>query len=292
MKTVLAAAMEVRRPSILGELIIALTFVPIITLQGMEGKMFSPLAVTVSMALLSSLLLSIFVIPLLCLVFLKPEAGEGVLMQAAKAIYEPMLAWVLRHRVTVVGAATVLILGTMALLPRLGTEFVPVMDEGAFDMDVQLMPGVSLDKALETTLEVERRLMRFPELQTLVSRTGQTGVAVEARGVDKTGFVGMLKPRSEWTSAVSRDELAERMREAIEDIPGMAASFSQPIQCRIDELVAGTRAQVIVKLFGDDLAVLKQKADEMGAVLAGVDGVTDLGVERTAGQPYITIRAC
>jgi cobalt-zinc-cadmium resistance protein CzcA len=289
LKTVLAAAMEVRRPSILGELIIALTFVPIITLQGMEGKMFSPLAVTVSIALLSSLLLSIFVIPLLCLVFLKPEVGEGFLMRAAKATYQPMLVWVLRHRIAVVGIATVLVLGTMVLLPRLGTEFVPVMDEGAFDMDVQMLPGVSLDKALETTLEVERRLMRFPELQTIVSRTGQTGVAVEARGVDKTGFVGMLKPRSEWTSASSRDELAERMRAAVEDIPGMAASFSQPIQCRIDELVAGTRAQVIVKLFGDDLAVLRKKADEMGAVLAGVDGATDLGVERTSGQPYITI---
>jgi cobalt-zinc-cadmium resistance protein CzcA len=131
--------------------------------------------------------------------------------------------------------------------------------------------------------------MKFPELQTVVSRTGQTGVAIEARGVDKTGFVGALKPRSEWTSAGSREELADKMREAVADIPGMVASFSQPIQCRIDELVAGTRAQVIVKLFGDDLRVLKQKAGEMARVLSQVRGVEDLSEEKVAGQPYLTV---
>jgi cobalt-zinc-cadmium resistance protein CzcA len=137
--------------------------------------------------------------------------------------------------------------------------------------------------------EIERRLKQFPELETIVSRTGQTGVAVEARGVDKTGFVGALKPRSEWTSATSRDELTGKMRDAIADLPGVVASFSQPIQCRIDELVAGTRAQVIVKLFGDDTGVLKQKAGEMAAVLGEVRGVSDMVVERIAGQPYLTV---
>ena len=122
-----------------------------------------------------------------------------------------------------------------------------------------------------------------------MSRTGQTGVSVEARGVDKTGFVGTLAPRGTWTSARSRDELVDQMRESVADIPGVVASFSQPIQCRIDELVAGTRAQVILKLFGDDTGVLKQKAAEMAAVLGGVPGVSDLVVERVAGQPYLTV---
>jgi len=289
MATVLAAAVEVRQPSILGELIIALTFVPIITLQGLEGKMFSPLAFTVALALLASLLLSIFVIPVLCLAVLKPESKESPVLRAIRRLYLPSLRWTLGHRVTVVIAGGVLVFGAIALVPRLGTEFLPIMDEGAFDMDVQLLPGVSLDKALETTLEIEKRLMKFPELQTVVSRTGQTGVAIEARGVDKTGFVGALKPRSEWTSAGSREELADKMREAVADIPGMVASFSQPIQCRIDELVAGTRAQVIVKLFGDDLRVLKQKAGEMARVLSEVRGVEDLSEEKVAGQPYLTV---
>jgi cobalt-zinc-cadmium resistance protein CzcA len=163
------------------------------------------------------------------------------------------------------------------------------MDEGAFDMDVQMLPGVSLDNALEVSREIERRLKAFPELETVVSRTGQTGVSLEARGVDKTGFVGTLAPRGTWTSAHSRDELTDRMRESVADIPGVVASFSQPIQCRIDELVAGTRAQVILKLYGDDTGVLKQKAAEMAAVLGSVPGVSDLVVERVAGQPYLTV---
>jgi heavy metal efflux system protein len=286
---VLAAAMEVRKPSIFGELIIALTFVPIITLRGLEGKMFSPLAVTVAIALLSSLLLSIFIIPVLCSVLLRPEAGESPVLVALRRAYEPALRWTIGHRIAVLVGGGVLVGAALALAPRLGTEFLPIMDEGAFDMDVQLLPGVALDKALETTLEIERRLKRFPELETVVSRTGQTGVAIEARGVDKTGFVGALRPRSEWTSASSREELADRMREAIADIPGMVASFSQPIQCRIDELVAGTRAQVIVKLSGDDLAVLRRKAGEIARVLAKVRGATDLSEEKVAGQPYLTV---
>jgi cobalt-zinc-cadmium resistance protein CzcA len=284
-----AAAIEVRRPSILGELIIALTFVPIVTLQGLEGKMFSPLAFTVALALLSSLLLSIFVIPVLCLAFLRPDHKESLVLHAIRRVYRPALRWTLGHRAAVLGLGGLLVVGGMALVPRLGTEFLPVMDEGAFDMDVQLLPGISLDKALETTLEVQKRLSRFPELVTVVSRTGQTGVALEARGVDKTGFVGDLKPRTEWTSARSRDELMEKMRDAVADIPGMNASFSQPIQCRIDELVAGTRAQVIVKLSGEDLAVLKRKASEIANVLAGIEGVADLAEEKVAGQPYLTI---
>jgi heavy metal efflux system protein len=287
--TVLAAAMEVRKPSILGELIIALTFVPIITLEGLEGKMFSPLAFTVALALLSSLLLSIFVIPVLCLVLLKAETKESPVLHAIRRAYLPALNWTLGHRATVVVAGGVLVIGALAMVPRLGTEFLPIMDEGAFDMDVQLLPGVSLDKALETTLEVQKRLMKFPELQTVVSRTGQTGVAIEARGVDKTGFVGALKPRSEWQSASSREELADKMRDAVADIPGMVASFSQPIQCRIDELVAGTRAQVIVKLFGDDLGVLKHKGGEVAKVLSEIRGAEDLSEEKVAGQPYLTV---
>ena len=287
--TVLRAAVEVRKPSIFGELIIALTFVPIATLQGMEGKMFSPLAYTVALALLASLLLSIFVIPTVCLVTLKTVHRASPVFTLARRLYLPLLTWALRRRGIVVAGAGVVLLAALLAAPRLGTEFLPVMDEGAFDMDVQLIPGVSLDHALRTAGEIERRLKRFPELDTIVSRTGQTGVAIEARGVDKTGFVGALKPRRQWTSARTREELMDRMRAELADIPGMVFSFSQPIQCRIDELVAGTRAQVIVKLFGDDTEVLRRKTAEMAVVLGRIRGATDLVVERVAGQPYLTI---
>jgi heavy metal efflux system protein len=289
LETVLRAAVEVQKPSVFGQLIIALTFVPIVTLQGMEGKMFSPLAYTVALALLSSLLLSIFVIPTLCLVGLKTVHAESPVFALAKRTYLPLLAFALRRRLVVVTLAAIALVGAVLLIPRLGTEFVPAMDEGAFDMDVQLIPGVSLEQAMKTAGEVEKRLKRFPELETVVSRTGQTGVAIEARGVDKTGFVGSLKPRGEWRTARSREELIDRMRESLADIPGMLFSFSQPIQCRIDELVAGTRAQVILKLFGDDTDVLRRKGGQMAAILRSIRGAADLVVERVAGQPYLTV---
>jgi cobalt-zinc-cadmium resistance protein CzcA len=166
----------------------------------------------------------------------------------------------------------------------------PVMDEGAFDMDFQFLPGISLPESVEMSRKVEERLMDFPELKTIVGKTGQTGIALEARGVEKTGYVGVLKPRPEWTTARTREELTEKMRQAMADFPGIVFSFSQPIACRIDEIVAGTRAQLIIKLFGEDLEVLRAKAAEIAAVLEGIPGTADLVVERIAGQPYISVR--
>jgi cobalt-zinc-cadmium resistance protein CzcA len=291
LSTVLQSVMEVRRPSIFGELIIALTFLPIITLEGMEGKMFSPLAITVSIALFASLFLSVFITPVLCAYFLKPGAEKrNAPLEWIKRVYLWVLNLCMRMPVLILGESIVLMLAAVLLIPRLGTEFIPVMDEGAFDMDFNLIPGVSLDKAMEITNLIEQRLMKFPEMETLVSRTGQTGVPLEARGVDKTGFVGLLKPKEQWTTAKTREELADKMRDALADIPGMTFTFSQPIQCRIDELVAGTRAQLILKLFGDDLDVLKAKTNEMAKVLGEIQGCEDMVVERVSGQPYIGIR--
>ena len=289
---VLQAVLEVRRPSIFGELIIALTFIPIMTLQGIEGKMFAPLALTVSIALLASLVLSIFVIPVLSLLLLRRSAERrNRVMEMLTSAYSRLLRWTLRRKALVLSAALLMLAGSLLLIPRLGTEFIPAMDEGAFDMDIQLLPGVSLDRSLAISKEVERRLKQFPELETIVSRTGQTGIALEARGVEKTGYVGTIRPRREWTSAKTRDELTNKMREAMEVFPGMAFSFSQPIACRIDELVAGTRAQIIIRLFGEDLETLRAKADAIGRVIAGLRGVRDIVVESVAGQPYVTIAA-
>jgi cobalt-zinc-cadmium resistance protein CzcA len=290
--TILKAVLEVRKPSIFGELIIALTFIPIIALQGIEGKMFLPLAFTHIIALFASLLLSLAAIPAFCHFVLKPHRDKrSPLVEWAKRAYLPILRWGLRRKAVLITLAVGLLAGTVILIPRLGTEFMPIMDEGAMDMDIQFLPGISLDESLAMSRKVEARLMEFPELVTIIGKTGQTGVALEARGVEKTGYVGVFKPREEWTSARTREELADRMREAMENFPGMGFSFSQPIACRIDELVAGTRAQLIVKLFGPDLDVLKAKAGEIGAALARVRGAADLTVESVAGQPYITVRA-
>jgi cobalt-zinc-cadmium resistance protein CzcA len=287
---VFKAVIEVRKPSIFGELIIALTFLPIVLLQGYEGKMFSPLAFTVAIALLASLLLSIFVIPVLCSLVLKPgHEKESFLLRAAKRAYLPVLKFGLRRKAVVIGAAALLLAAAVAVMPRLGTEFLPVMDEGAFDMDFQLLPGVSLDKALEISKLVEQKVMAFPEMAVIVGKTGQTGIAIEARGVDKTGYVGALRPRSEWKNAKTSTELMEKMRRAVADVPGMVISFSQPIQCRINELMEGTRAEVLVKVFGEDMDVLKSTAEDIARVLSGVRGAKDILVEQVSGQPYISI---
>ncbi|MGE5352245.1 MAG: efflux RND transporter permease subunit, partial [Acidobacteriota bacterium] len=290
LSTVLKSVLEVRKPSIFGELIIAVTFLPILSLQGLEGKMFTPLAITVAIALLSSLLLSIFIIPTLCAMFLKPDKEKAnPVLEGAKKIYFPLLNWSLARKKVVVSSAVAMVAVALIMLSQIGTEFMPVMDEGAFDMDVQLLPGVSLEKSLEINQMIGEKLKKFPELETVVSRTGQTGIAMEAVGVNKTGYVGVLRPRSEWKTAKTREELTEKMRQSIASIPGIGFGFSQPIQCRIDELVAGTKAQLIIKLFGDDMQVLKEKADDIAKNLSKIEGTTDLVVEQVAGQPYLAV---
>lgn len=288
--TVLKAVLEVRKPSILGELIIAITFLPILALEGIEGKMFAPLAMTVAVALLSSLVLSIFVIPVLCSIILKPQREtESILMGLVRKLYLPMLQYGMKKKSPVLSGACILLVLSIVTIPRLGTEFIPIMDEGAFDMDVSLLPGVSLDTAVEINRIVGEKLKSFPELHTVVSRTGQTGVALDTRGVDKTAYVGVLKPKPEWKSARDREELTGKMREALEGIPGIGFGFSQPIQCRIDELVAGTRAQLILRVFGEDIDTLRSIGDEMTRVLSKIEGATDLLSEKVTGQPYLTI---
>lgn len=288
--TVLKAVLEVRKPSIFGELIIAITFIPILSLEGIEGKMFGPLAQTVAIALLSSMVLSIFVIPVLCSIILKAQPEkESVIMKYVKRAYLPLLEQSMRKRKMILSAAGVFLLVSVLIIPHLGTEFIPIMDEGSFDMDVSLLPGVSLERAVEANKMIGEKLKQFPELKTVVSRTGQTGVAMDTRGVDKTGYVGVMYARDAWESGLNREELTERMRQSLSSIPGIAYSFSQPIQCRIDELVAGTKSQLILKLFGEDMDVLKQKADDIVKVLSRIEGSTDLMAEKVSGQPYLSI---
>jgi len=171
----------------------------------------------------------------------------------------------------------------------LGTEFIPTMDEGSFDMDVSMLPGVSLATAMEVNKRAAETLMKFDELDVVVSRTGQTGVALDTRGSDKTGYVGIFKPKEEWKRNISKEALTNEMRTSLESIAGITFGFSQPIQCRIDELVAGTRAQLIVKLFGEDINVLSEKSAEIAKVLSTIKGGTDLNTEKVSGQPYLTV---
>ncbi|HEX9112829.1 MAG TPA: efflux RND transporter permease subunit, partial [Nitrospirota bacterium] len=246
--------------------------------------------ITVAIALLASLLLSVFVIPALCVLFLKPHPEkESAVMKHAYRLYLPLLEYAMKRKRVVLNTAGALLVVSLLIATRLGTEFIPVMDEGSFDMDVSMLPGVSLAKAMEVNQQVAEKMMQFPELDTIVGRTGQTGVALDTRGTDKTGYVGIFKPRKEWKRNISKEKLTNEMRESLDSIAGITFGFSQPIQCRIDELVAGTRAQLIVKLFGEDINVLGKKSAEIAKVLSTIRGGTDLSAEKASGQPYLTI---
>ncbi|MCC6345794.1 MAG: efflux RND transporter permease subunit, partial [Nitrospirales bacterium] len=288
--TVLEAVLEVRKPSLFGELIIAITFVPIMTLQDMEGKMFSPLAFTVVIALLSSLLLSVFVVPVLCSFFLKAsEEKESVLVRGAKRIYLPALAWIMRHKKKALLTAVGFFVLSLALVPFLGSEFIPNMDEGSLTTQVIRLPSVSLSESVEIEKKVQQALLRFPEVLTVVSKIGSAEIATDPMGPNISDPIVLLRPKEQWKSATTKEELVEKIRGELEGIPGIGLNITQPIALRVDELISGVKSQLAIKLFGEDMEILKEKAEEIAKAVSKVKGVADLRVEQTAGQPYVTV---
>ena len=291
MLTVLEAIIEVRKPSLFGELIIAVTFIPLMTLQGMEGKMFGPLAFTVVIAIISSLVLSIFVIPVLCFIFLRPGAEkESIIVRAALKVYSPLLTFAMRRKIPVIAAALILFLSSLLLFPFIGKEFIPTLDEGSIVINATRLPSIALEDSLDVTTVIERELMKFPEVKTVVSRTGTDEIGTDPMGPELSDIFITLRPQNEWRFK-TKEDLKENMREALEKIPGLALVFSQPIQMRVDELVSGVRAQIAVKLFGEDMDILQEKGAEITAALKDVRGVTDLRMQQIAGQYYLEIKA-
>ncbi|MDO8749362.1 MAG: CusA/CzcA family heavy metal efflux RND transporter [Candidatus Omnitrophota bacterium] len=289
--TILNAVMEVRKPSILGELIIAITFLPIMTLQGMEGKMFSPLAFTIAIALFSSLALSIFVIPVFCSFFLKAgNEKESFLILWAKKLYLPVLKNALKHRITVIISALMMFGGSLALIPFLGTEFIPALDEGSLTPQIIRLPSISLRESVEIEAIAQKIIMRFPEVETVVSKIGTAEIATDPMGPNISDPIVILKPRKYWKTAKTKEELAEKMREALSRIPGIGLNVTQPIALKVDELISGVKSQIAIKLFGDDMDILKAKGDEIAKIISGVKGVEDLRVEQVSGQSYVEVK--
>ncbi len=287
---VLRAVLEVRRPSLFGELIIALTFVPLLTLHGMEGKMFIPLALTVVIALLSSLLLSMTVVPVLAAVLMKPRVMKdgGRLLEESRRLYRHMLEGAMRRTRLVVIAAGGVLLGGATLVPFIGREFVPIMDEGTIVVNLTRLPSISLSESLKIAGEVERLLLELPDVRSVVSRTGANELGTDPMGMELSDMYVLLKPESEW-QAPSKANIEEHIRRRLAQVPGLAFGLSQPIAMRVDELASGVRSQVAVKLFGDDLDTLRTKADQIVRVLGQVRGLSDLRVEQVSGLYYLKI---
>ncbi len=287
---VLEAAREVGRPVVFGIIIIIIVFIPLITLQGMEGKLFAPLAYTIMIALMVSLVLSLTLSPVLCLAGLRTEGKTDTwTVRGAKRLYQPALRWALSHRLAVFTGAGGLLLGSLVLVPFLGGEFIPILDEGALTPQVLRLPDVSLSRSIEMEKDAQRALLEFPEVTLIVSKIGRSEIAVEPMDPNESdGFV-TLSPRDTWQSATTKIALVEAMRRKLARIPGIAVLMSQPIQERVDELISGVKTEVAVKLFGDDLIVLKDTAEQIASVLQQVEGVRDLKVEQQWGQGYLTI---
>jgi heavy metal efflux system protein len=288
------AAVEVRKPTLFGELIIMIVYVPILALEGIEGKLFRPMALTVIFALLGSMVLSMTLMPVLASLLLPRHMphGDGWLVRGLKRAYRPLLHGALRFRLLVLAGAVLVLGNAIFLATQLGTEFVPKLKEGSIVINTVRLAGVSLDESVRYGTHIERALLKaFPdEIARVWTRTGSPEVATDPMGLEVSDVFVMLKPRESWKKASTQDELVQVMQQELSTLPGMRMAFSQPIEMRMNEMAAGIRSDLGVKLFGDDFAVLKEKAREIEAALKRLPGSADISVEQLTGQPVLAIQ--
>jgi cobalt-zinc-cadmium resistance protein CzcA len=302
-ETILSASVEVRKAGQFGEILIIAAYLPIVSLVGIEGKMFRPMGFTVILALSGALVLSLTLIPALCAIFLKegkqvPASQdafheENPLVRWFQRLYVPALSFTMRWRWATVIAALGMIAVCGFLIPFLGSEFLPKLEEGALAINAARLPSVSLPEAVTMTNALEGVVREFPEVTTVVSRIGRPEIATDPMGVNLGDTYVLLKPKEQWQSASSREELVEKMESKLKDLPTMAYTFSQPIEFRMAELIegVGSRSDIVVKIFGDDLDELKAQADKVANAMSQVSGVADLRVQQVSGQPVLSIRA-
>ena len=293
-ETLTDAPLEVARPVAFGVGIILIVFLPILSLEGIEGKLFKPMALTLIFALLGSLVLALTLTPVLAMHLLPREVKETEpwLVRLAHRLYQPALAGALQHRSATIVAALVLVVGAGVLALRMGGEFLPRLGEGAIVGTTVRLAGISVDEAVAQNDLIEKHLLaEFPdEIEHIWTRLGTAEVATDPMGVELSDFFFALKPRFQWTKASTQAELTERMRAVLDQVPGLRAAFSQPIEMRLNELIAGIRSDIGIKLRGDDLAELRRLADEIQKILVGVRGATEVTVEQLAGQTFLQVR--
>lgn len=291
-RVVLEAASEVATPVLFGVGIIILVFLPLMTLEGMEGKMFAPLAYTIAIALFVSLVLSLTMTPALCSYVLKGGSGEDTkLIQTIKKPYLSALNWVLKNEKKTITFSALLFMGTIALFPFLGTSFIPEMKEGSIVPGINRVPNISLEESMKMENKAMKLIMeQVPGVKSAISGLGRGESPADAQAQNESTPIISLKPREEWPEGWTQDDIAEKMRAVLEKyIPGVQIIMAQPISDRVDELLTGVRADVAVKIFGEDLDTLKQKADEIAKIAGTVKGATEIKVEKVSGQQYLNI---
>ena len=292
-RTILDACLEVGRPVVFAVVIITIVYLPILSLTGIEGKMFKPMALTVIFALIGSLILSLTYIPAAMTFLLRGhiEEKESPIMRKAREWYAPAFTWVMVNRKKALAISIALVVASIAIFPFLGSEFIPRLDEGSLALQIQRLPSVSLTESVKIAGRAESILLTFPEVSRVISKTGRAEVATDPMGVDLSDVYVELKPRSEWKTK-DRAELIEKMAKALDDgVPGAVFSFSQPIELRVSELISGVRSDVAIKLFGDDLDTLKSKAEEISRIVGKIPGAEDVKAEQVSGLPQLQIKA-
>lgn len=290
--TVLSASREIVRPSFFGVLIIMIVYLPILTLTGVEGKMFRPMALTVLLALGGAMIFAITFVPAAVAIFLRGRVSEkeNIFMRLAKAVYRPLLEVCLRYRLAVTTGAVFLVLFSAILASRMGTEFIPSLDEGDIAMHALRIPGTSLSQAIEMQHVLERRLMEVPEVRHVFSKIGTPDIATDPMPPSVADTFIMIKPRSEWPDpAKPKSALVSGLNELVTGLAGNNYEFTQPIEMRFNELLSGVRADVAVKIYGDDLDQLASSAESVSQVLETIPGAADVQVEQTTGLPLMTV---
>lgn len=286
------AVREVTRPLLFAIFIIIIVFVPLFLLQGMEGKMFRPLALTVCFAMLGSLLVSFTIVPVLCSHFVRRRAAsrENVLVRTAKRSYMTALSWTLaRRRLTLLVAFGTLAV-SLLLIPFIGTEFLPQLNEGAIAINIVRLPSASLDGSVIVGTEIERLLLeKFPEVKTVVTKTGRAEISEDPMGPEQSDVIIMLHPKGEWRTGRSREDLVAAIQQELGKIPGIRLSFSQPIALRVNELISGIKSDVAIKVFGADLDLLRENANRIAFAIGAIEGAEDVKVEQVAGFNQVEI---
>jgi len=294
-KITFQGATKMMRSAIFGQLIIIIVFIPILSLINVEGKMFRPMALVFCFALIGAMLMCFTYVPVVASMFLKPtDPGKKTissrLIHFLEEKYSPTIIWALRRKNLVLGMAITLLIGVGILFSQMGGEFVPTLDEGDFVIQPVLKTGTTLTKTIETTTRIEKILKTFPEVDQVVSRIGAAEVPTDPMSMEESDVIIKLKPKSEWVTAESKDKLAEKFKTALSEIPGIEYEFTQPIEMRFNELITGVRADLAIKIFGEDLDILYKKGQEVQKAIQVVDGAVDIIVEKITGLPQMSVQ--
>ena len=293
---VVKSSAELFRSAVFGVIIILVVFVPVMTLTGVEGKMFRPMALSFSFVILGALILSLTYVPMMTSLALsktirsRPTFADR-LIQSLRNLYQPVLEKALRWPKAILGASVLLLALSLFVFSRMGSEFIPTLEEGDLAMQMTIQPGSSLSESVRTSTKAEKILLdHFPEVRHVVSKIGTAEVPTDPMAVEDADIMIVMKPREEWTSAQTREELVAKMKARLAVVPGASFEFTQPIQLRFNELMTGAKTDIAVKIFGEDTEVLKELADRAGELVSKIPGAGDVKVEQTEGFPQLQVR--